>query len=115
VAVSAVVEVSGDALRVVVRNDGGDAVRIPRSLLFPGLAFEVVGADGRELPLGPPPVPPADLDAETATLGPGETLALAYRTKELFAGDPPGGRHRLRFAVDASPARIESPWVDLVV
>jgi hypothetical protein len=113
VAVSAVVEQAGDAVRVLVRNDGDDTVQIARALLAPALAFEVTDAAGSPVALGPPPVPPRDLDADVATVGPGETLELEYGTAELFAGDPGGSRRRLRFAVDAAPARIESPWVDL--
>ena len=110
---SAVVEQSGDAVRVLVRNDGVDAVQIARALLAPTLAFEVTDGAGSPVALGPPPVPPEDLDADVATVGPGETLELEYGASELFAGDPAGARRRLRFAVDAAPARIESPWVDL--
>lgn len=111
---SAVVEQAGDAVRVLVRNDGDANVEIARGLLAPALAFEVTDAAGSPVALGPPPVPPEDLDADVATVGPGETLELEYGTAELFVGDPAGGRRRLRFAVDASPVRIESPWVDLL-
>jgi hypothetical protein len=114
VAVSAVVEQAGDAVRVLVRNDGDETVQIARGLLAPTLAFEVTDAAGGSVALGPPPVPSEDLDADIATVSPGETLELEYGTAELFAGERPGGRRRLRFAVDASPARIESPWVDLL-
>jgi hypothetical protein len=75
--------------------------------------------DGRPLPLGPPPLPPADLAAGMVTLAPGESTTLRYRRGDLMPdGRPPAG-HRLRFAAAARPlegawsGRVESPWVEL--
>jgi hypothetical protein len=115
--VTASLEVESGRLRVSLRNEAAEPVRISRAVLAPSLAFEVRGEDGNPLAVGPPPVPPADLDAEATTLAPGESLELDYTTRELFAGEPPPGRYRVRFAVDASApdaTRIESPWVELV-
>jgi hypothetical protein len=115
--VTASLELESGRLTVSLRNDGTEPVRISRALLAPSLAFEVRGEDGSSVAVGPPPVPPADPDAEATTLDPGESLELDYAASELFAGEPPRGRYRVRFAVDASvpdATRIESPWVELV-
>ena len=101
--------------RVVLRNEGGDPVRIPTALLAAPLAFELIDAAGRPAALGPPPVPPADLDASTRTVAPGESLTLDYHGNELLPDVPPRGSYRLRFAADAAGERFESPWVDLEV
>ena len=42
---------------VSLRNETDAPVRIPRALLAPALAFEVMGEDGSPVALGPPPVP----------------------------------------------------------
>ena len=98
-------------VRVVVRNEGDQSVRIPSALLAGALAFELVDPAGRPVPLGPPPVPPADLAADTATVRAGESLTLEYPGDELLPDSPPSGLYRLRFAAGG----IESPWVDLEV
>jgi hypothetical protein len=115
--VTASLEVESGRLTVTLRNEGAEPVRISRALLAPSLAFEVRGEDGGPIAVGPPPVPPADPDAETTTLDPGNSLELDYTTSELFAGEPPPGRYRIRFAVAAAAphaTRIESSWVELV-
>ena len=101
--------------RVVLRNEGGEPVRIPTALLAAPLAFELVDAAGRPAALGPPPVPPADLEASTRTVAPGESLTLDYHGNELLPDVPPPGSYRLRFAADAAGERLESPWIDLDV
>jgi hypothetical protein len=98
-------------VRVVVRNEGDESVRIPTALLAGPLSFELVDAAGRPVPLGPPPVPPADLAAETTSVPPGESITLEYHGDDLLPDSPPAGRYQLRFTA----ARIESPWVDLEV
>jgi hypothetical protein len=115
--VTASLVVESERLMVALRNEGAEPVRISHALLAPSLALEVRGEDGSPVALGPPPVPPADPEAEATTLDPGESLELDYATSELFAGEPARGRYRVRFAVDASApdaTRIESSWVELV-
>lgn len=114
---TASLELESGRLTVSLRNEGAERVRISRALLAPSLAFEVRRENGSPVALGPPPVPPADPEAEATILDPGESLELDYATSELFAGEPPPGRYRVRFAVDATApdaTRIESHWVELV-
>jgi hypothetical protein len=98
-------------VRVVVRNDGDRPVRLRTAVLAAPLAFELVDEAGRPVPLGPPPVPPSDVAAETESVGPGATLTLDYRGDELLPDAPPPGRYRLRFVGDG----VESPWIDVDV
>jgi hypothetical protein len=114
--VTASLKVERGRVTVSLRNGTDAPVRIPRALLAPSLAFEVRREDGSPLALGPPPVPPPDVGAETTVVDPGESLELDYATSELFGGAPPAGRYRVRFAVGDSPpdgTRLESPWVEL--
>jgi hypothetical protein len=98
-------------VRVVLRNDGDEPARIPTATLAGPLAFELVDAAGRPVALGPPPVPPSDLDAGTETVGAGETLTLSYHGDELLPDPPAPGSYRIRFV----GGQVESPWVDLQV
>jgi hypothetical protein len=98
-------------IRVLVRNEGDEAARIATAGLAAPLSFELVDGAGRVVPLGPPPVPPADLGAHVKTVGAGETITLEYHGDELLPATPPPGRYRLRFVGDG----VESPWIELDV
>jgi len=82
-------------------------------------AFKVTDTEGRPVALGPPPMPPADLETPMVALAPGEATTLTFRRGDLFPDGPPTGRSRLRFAAAAPPlegawsGRVESPWVEL--
>jgi len=118
VALTAAVRPAGDAVEVEIANAGPDPVRFSTATMLGSAAFDLSDADGRPLPLGPPPMPPSDLAAGLITLGPGESTTLHYRLGDLLPDGPAGGR-RLRFAA-AAPSlegawsgRLESPWVEL--
>ena len=106
---------------VRLRNDGQQPVRLSTATMLGPVSFELADEGGRRVPLGPPPVPPADLEAGLTTIGPGETTTLDYRGDELVSESPPPGRYRLRFVGHAPPlgeawsGPIESAWVDLTV
>jgi len=119
VALSAAVTSAGDRLDVEITNAGADPVRFSTATMVGSAAFEVTGADGRALALGPPPVPPSDLATPMVELAPGESTTLRFHRADLFPSGSPPGRHRLRFAAGAPPVegawsgRVESPWVEL--
>lgn len=106
---------------VRLRNDGEQPVRLSTATMLGPVSFELVDASGQPVPLGPPPVPPGDLEAGSTTIAPGATVRLDYRGDELFAQPPPSGLYRLRFVgpaprlEEARSGRIESPWVDLTI
>jgi hypothetical protein len=106
---------------VRLRNDGEQPVRLSTATMLGPVSFELVDDGGRPVPLGPPPVPPDNLEAGLTTIAPGDTARLDYRGDELLAQSPPPGRYRLRFVGHAPPlgeawsGRLESPWVDLTV
>ena len=118
-ALTAALRPAGDRVEVEIANDGPEPVRFSTATMIGSAAFDLAGADGRPLPLGPPPMPPADLAAGLVTLAPGESTTLRYRLAELLPDGPPPGGHRLRFAAAAPPlegawsGRVESPWVEL--
>jgi hypothetical protein len=128
-ALSAAVELSSAELghpalwtvRVALRNDGPEPVRLSTATMLGPVSFEVLDPGGSPVRLGPPPTPPADLAAGLATIEPGGSLPLDYYGDELFPDAPPDGRYRLRFAAqapavgDAWEGRIESPWVEFDV
>jgi hypothetical protein len=100
-------------IHVELRNDGPEPLRLSTATMHGAVSFEVVDAAGRRVPLGPPPVPPADLAAGLTTIGPGATLSLRFHGDELFADAPPPGRYELRFAARA-PA-VDGAWEGLIV
>jgi hypothetical protein len=108
-------------LHVLIRNDGSEAVSLSTSTMIGSVAFELRDEHGRQLPLGPPPMPPSDLTRGLVVLPPDGALPLEFRGDELLPETPPEGRYRLRFAGSAPPlegawsGRIESPWVEFVV
>jgi len=108
-------------LSVDIRNDGDEAVRLSTATMLGGVSFEIVDADGRPVPPGPPPVPPTNLAAGMTTINPGGSLTLEFHGDELFPDAPVPGRYKLRFAAKAPPVEgawsgpIVSPWVPLDV
>lgn len=110
-------DADGPRIEVTITNSGAAPVTISTVTFAPSLAFEVTDAEGAPVPLGPPPVPPSDLAATTATIDAGAALDLSYRAGELFGGAAPRGRHRLRFAAELPPVqgawsgRITSDWL----
>ena len=118
-ALAAAVTPAGDRLDVEITNAGAEPVRFSTATMLGSAAFQVTGADGRPLALGPPPVPPADLATPMVELAPGESTTLHFRRADLLPSGPPPGRHRLRFAAGAPAVegawsgRVESPWVEL--
>ena len=116
---TAEVRPAGDRLDVEIVNAGDEPVRFSTATMLGSAAFELRDDGGRPVPLGPPPMPPADLAAGLVTLAPGDSTTLGFRIAELLPDGPPRGRHRLRFAAGAPPlegawsGRIESPWVEL--
>jgi hypothetical protein len=104
-------------LDVEIRNDGPEPVRFSAATMLGSVAFEVADDAGRPFPLGPPPMPPADLRSSLVTLDPGSSTSLRFRGDELMPTPPPPGRYRVRFAAttpqvnDAWAGRIESPWI----
>ena len=118
-ALTAAVTPAGDRLDVEITNAGTETVRFSSATMLGSAAFEVTGADGRALALGPPPIPPSDLATPMVQLAPGESTTLHFRRADLLPSGLPPGRHRLRFAAGAPPVegawsgRVESPWVEL--
>lgn len=118
-ALSAAVTPAGDRLDVEIANEGSEPVRFSTATMLGSAAFELADAAGRPVPLGPPPLPPSDLEAGMVRLAPGESTTLRFRRAELMPDGPPAGPHRLRFAAGAPPlagawsGRLESPWVEL--
>jgi hypothetical protein len=98
-------------VRVLLRNEGDAPVRIATAGLAAPLSFELVDDAGRAVALGPPPVPPSDLEASAAMVEAGETLTLDYHGDELLPDAPAPGRYLLRFVADG----LESPWIELDV
>jgi len=129
VALTASVALSGEPvthptmwqLKVDIRNDGDEAVRVSTATMLGSVSFEIVDADGRPVPLGPPPMPPSNLATGMTTIEPGGSLTLEFHGDELFPDAPAPGRYRLRFAArapavgDAWSGSIVSPWVPLDV
>jgi hypothetical protein len=119
VALTATVTPVGGEVAVEIANAGPDPVRFSTATMLGSAAFDLADAEGRPVPLGPPPMPPSDLAAGLVTLAPGESTTLRYRTADLLPDGPPAGRHRLRFAAAAPPLEgawsgtLESPWVEL--
>jgi hypothetical protein len=128
-AVSAEVGLSSDRLReptawhvrVELRNQGDEPLRLSTATMFGPVSFEVLGAADRRVPLGPPPTPPGDLTAGVRTIEPGGCIPLEFHGDELFPNAPEPGRYRLRFAAQAPgvddtwEGRIISPWVEFTV
>ena len=118
-ALRAAVTADGDRLDVAIVNEGGEPVRFSTATMLGSAAFEARDGDGRPVPLGPPPMPPADLAAGMVELAPGDSTTLSFRRAELLPDGPPPGRLRIRFAAGAPPlegawsGRVESPWVEL--
>jgi hypothetical protein len=116
---TAEVRPAGDRLDVEIVNTGDEPVRFSTATMIGSAAFEVTGAGGRPVALGPPPMPPADLATPMVALGPGESTTLTFRRGDLFPDGRPPGRSRLRFAAAAPPVegawsgQVESPWVEL--
>lgn len=108
-------------IHVEIRNDGDEPRRLVTATLLGAVSFEVVDAAGAPVPLGPPPMPPADLEASVAEIAPSGSLALDFGGHELLPAAPPPGSYRLRFAADvpavdgAPEAEIVSPWVAFAV
>jgi hypothetical protein len=104
-------------IHVEIHNDEDSSRRLVTGTLLGAVSFEIVDAAGAPVPLGPPPMPPSDLEASVAEIAPGGSLALDFTGNELLADAPPPGAYRLRFAVDvpavdgAPEALIVSPWV----
>jgi hypothetical protein len=103
---------------ISIANGGSEPLNLSTATFAPSLALEVTDAGGRRLPLGPPPMPPADLSATVTTIDPGGALSLSYSAGEMFPGGPEPGRYRLRFATEvpavdgAWAGRIESEWLE---
>jgi hypothetical protein len=110
---------AGDRVEVEIVNVGEEPVRFSTATMLGSAAFELRDEAGRPVPLGPPPMPPADLAAGLVELAPGESTTLTFRAAELLPDGPPRGRHLLRFAAGAPPLEgawsgaVESPWVEL--
>jgi hypothetical protein len=113
----------GGGLLVVISiaNDGAEPLAVSTATFAPSLALEVTDAAGARVPLGPPPMPPADLAATVRAIEPGGALSLSYSAGEIFPGGLEAGRYRLRFATDvpavdgAWSGRIASDWVDFAL
>ena len=107
-------------LDVLIRNEGPEPVTFSTATMLGSVAFELLDDRGRRVPLGPPPMPPADLATGLVELEPGASLPLRFQGNELLPDAPPPGRYRVRFAGTAPPLDgawagcIESPWVDVV-
>lgn len=118
-ALTATVGPAGERVDVEIANEGEEPVRFSTATMLGSAAFDLADADGRPVPLGPPPMPPSDLAAGLLTLAPGATTTLSYRRGDLLPDGLPAGRHRLRFAAVAPPlegawsGRVESPWIEL--
>jgi hypothetical protein len=119
VALTAALSSEGDRFNVEIVNEGDEPVRFSTATMLGSAAFQLHDDAGNPVPLGPPPMPPADLAAGVVELEPGGSTTLTYRRAELLPDGPPPGRHHLRFAADA-PAlegawsgHVESPWVAL--
>ena len=117
-ALTAALRPAGDGVEVEIANGGADPVRFSTATMLGSAAFDLADADGRPVPLGPPPMPPSDLAAGLVTLAPGESTTLRFRLGDLLP-DGPGSGRRLRFAAAAPPLEgawsgtLESPWVEL--
>jgi hypothetical protein len=118
VALTAAIRPAGDEVEVEIANAGADPVRFSTATMLGSAAFDLADAEGRPVPLGPPPMPPADLAAGLVTLAPGESTTLRYRVGDLLP-DGPANARRLRFAAAAPPLEgawsgtLVSPWVEL--
>ena len=117
-ALTAALRPAGDGVEVEIANGGADPVRFSTATMLGSAAFELADADGRPVPLGPPPMPPSDLAAGLVTLAPGESTTLQLPPRRPAARRAGSGR-RLRFAAAAPPLEgawsgtLESPWVEL--
>jgi hypothetical protein len=102
---------------VSIANSGTEPLALSTATFAPSLALEVTDASGTRVPLGPPPVPPADIAATVATIDAGGSLPLSYSAAEIFPGGAEPGRYRLRFATEVAAVdgawsgRITSGWV----
>jgi hypothetical protein len=118
VALTAALRPAGGEVEVEIANGGAEPVRFSTATMLGSAAFELADAEGRPVPLGPPPMPPSDLAAGLVTLEPGGSTTLRYRLGDLLP-DGPGKGRRLRFAAAAPPLEgawsgtLESPWVEL--
>ena len=117
-ALTAALRPAGDGVEVEIANGGADPIRFSTATMLGSAAFDLADADGRPVPLGPPPMPPSDLTAGLVTLAPGESTTLRYRLGDLLP-DGPGSGRRLRFAAAAPPLEgawsgaLESAWLEL--
>ena len=109
---SAGVSVIGDGgppgVNVVIANDDSAPVKLCTATLAPALALQVTGAGGEPVPLGPPPMPPADLSAYTVTIEGGGTLDFTWPGTEVFPSGLAPGTYRLRF--DANVPAVDGGW-----
>ena len=101
--------VSELAITVHIRNDGTAPVRLNTLLLpYPSLVLQVRDATAQRVPLGPPPVPPADDgQAGREELAPGKELTFDYHNP--FGSTPPAGRYEVRF-VHVARAQASGDW-----
>jgi hypothetical protein len=120
-AVSTSEDQDGLIVKVVITNGDAGPLRLCTATFAPSLALEVTDAAGVPVPLGPPPMPPSDLESYTATIEPGGSLPVSYTGAEIFPGGIPAGRYKLRFAAsipaidDAWSGPIISDWVAFTV
>ncbi len=79
----------------------------------PSLAYEVVDAGGRAVPLPPPPVP--DPGAEPVVVRPGGTWTTVHPSILPDWTEPGHYRVRARVFLAAHPEAIHSDWSDLEI
>lgn len=100
--------------RVTVRNETAQQITFrPVQLESPSLAYEVVDAAGRPVPLPPPPVP--DPGADPATVDARESWATEHPA--ILPDETQPGRYRVRARVFllGVPEPIYSDWSDLEI
>lgn len=102
----------GASIRLRVRNGSTEPVAFtPIQLVSPSLAYEVVDAEDRPVPMPPPPVP--DPSAEPVVLPPGESWETVHVL--VVPPDAPPGRYRIRARVflRGAPEPAFSDWHDV--
>lgn len=108
-------------VRVTLSNPDASAIRLSTATLSAQVSFEVHDGAGARVPLGPPPIPPADPAGAVVTIEAGGSLTLDYAGHELFADAPAPGRYRLRFhggvpeVAGAWSGELVSEWVEFEV